>query len=103
MRTDRVPFGVKLYQELVFRSFDLFRGRSNIKRLHFLRESQYWPKERLLDWQLEKVNALLEQAKANSPFHRRRLANVRLPLKSLGELEQVPILTKDDIRKHREE
>lgn len=92
----------RIYQSLVFALFDLLRGRRNIERLRFLRESQFWPRERLRAWQLERLNALLLQARDHSSFHRERLAGTALPLASLDGLARIPILTKRDIQKNRE-
>jgi len=89
---------MNLYQDVFFRSLDLLRGRRTIERLHELRRSQHWERGRLDAWQLERLNALLLQASTNSAFYRRKLADVRLPLGSLAELDDVPILTKDEIR-----
>jgi len=92
-----------LYQKTIFPIFDLLRGRHNMERLKFLRESQFWPGEKLEAWRLERLNVLLSQAKENSQFHRNRLDRLSLPLKSLEDLQRLPILTKDEIRAHREE
>ncbi len=91
-----------LYQNVVFRLFDRARGRRNMERLRFLRQSQFWPRETLDAWRLERLNRLLLQARDHSPFHRERLASVKLPLRSLEELQSLPILTKDQIRRHKD-
>ncbi len=93
---------VKLYQGLVFPVFDLLRGRRNLERLRFLRKSQFWSRERLRAWQLEKLNALLVQARDHSSFHRARLEGVSLPLASVDDLKRLPVLTKRDIQQNRE-
>ena len=88
----------KLYQELFFKGLDKLRGRRNIERLKFLRMSQYWGTEQLERWQLTKLNQLLENAKKYSSFYSKRLSDNRLPLKSLQELESIPIFKKADMR-----
>jgi len=94
---------MNIYQDIFFRSLDMLRGRKTISRLHFLRESQYWPYERLRQWQLDRLNILLQQAKANSRFYADRLANTRLPFRHLDEIEQLPVLSKKDIQTGMEE
>ena len=91
-----------LYQNVVFPFFDLLRGRRNIERLKFLRASQFWPLAKIRSWQLEKLNALLLEARDQSPFHRDRLADAKLPLKNLEELQTLPILTKRDIQRNKD-
>ena len=83
-----------LYQDVFFRGMDAVRRRHTIRHLRFLRESQYWEPERLAAWQLERLNGLLLQARYHSPHYARSLARVRLPLRSLGELADLPKFTK---------
>jgi phenylacetate-CoA ligase len=80
----------------------MLRGRRNIERLKFLRRSQSWPRERLEEWQLEHANALLLHARASAPFYAERLTDLRLPLRSLAQMEAIPVLTKADIRQNRD-
>lgn len=89
---------MNLYQDVFFRSLDVLRGRRTIERLHFLRRSQYWDKATLDAWQLQKLNAVLQQACDHSDFYRQSLKNIRLPLTKLEELERIPVLTKTQIR-----
>jgi phenylacetate-CoA ligase len=46
--------------------------------------------------QLQRLNALLSVVQAR-PFYREQLAGVRLPLRSLDELAELPLLTKSDL------
>lgn len=94
---------MNFYQDIFFRTLDILRGRRTIKRLKFLRKSQYWSRQQIEDWQLKRVNQLLAHARANSPFYRERLKDITLPLTSLKQMEQLPLLTKADIQQHREE
>jgi phenylacetate-CoA ligase len=87
-----------LYQNIFFRSLDQLRGRNNIARLKVLRQSQYWNRERLADHQLNRLNTLLEHARQHAPFYADRLSSIKLPLQDLADIQQIPILTKDDIR-----
>lgn len=89
---------MNLYQDIFFRSLDMLRGRRTISRLHFLRRSQYWSPERLRQWQLDCLNRLLHQARANSGFYARRLSGVTLPLTHIDGIEQIPVLEKSEIR-----
>ncbi len=94
---------MNLYQDVFFRTMDFARGRKTISRLHFLRESQHWTLEKIHQWQLEKLNNLLAQAKQHSPFYRNALKSAKFPLKSLEEIQALPILTKTDIRNNQQE
>lgn len=89
---------MNLYQDVFFRALDMARGRRTIERLHFLRKSQHWDRDTLQRWQLERLNALLLQAREHSPYYARALAGCRLPLKSLDELRTLPVLDKPALR-----
>ncbi len=93
---------MNLYQDIFFRAIDLIRGRKNIKRLRFLRKSQYWPQEKLKQYQLDRLNRLLEHAVKNCPYYSQALANIKLPLKDLAEIEKIPVLTKEIIKNNSE-
>lgn len=90
----------RLLHKMLFSIADTLRGDNSIDKLCLLRKSQYWSKGVLRTWQLERINALLEHAKKNSPFYEKRLKHVVLPLKSLEFLQDIPILTKKDIRQN---
>jgi len=89
-----------LYQNVFFKGIDAVRGRETIDRLKFLRKSQFWDKSRLESWQLEQLNKLLLSSKSHSLFFAERLGNLELPLKSLEELQLIPVLTKKEIREN---
>lgn len=82
---------------------DLLRGRQTIKRLGFLRKSQFWSRDQLESWQLNRLNLLLIHASNESPFYKKRLEGIQLPLTSLEQIEQIPILTKEEIRNNGED
>ncbi len=85
---------MNLYQELFFRALNLPRRRRTIACLHALRRSQYWTPDELARWQLARLNELVLQARGHSPYYRRVLADVALPLRSVDELALLPTLTK---------
>jgi phenylacetate-CoA ligase len=91
---------MNLYQDVFFQSLDMIRGRRTIAHLRTLRRSQFWPPQELREWQLARLNALLAQARGHAPYYRQALAGLALPLKSLDELSEVPILTKRIIREN---
>lgn len=93
---------MSFYQNYLFSVLDRIRGRANMERLTFLRESQYWPPERLAAWRTERLNSLLMQARDYSPFYRERLKGLSLPLASLDDLKALPVLKKSDIKNNRE-
>lgn len=91
-----------IYQNIFFRLLDLLRGRNTLRRLKQLRKSQYWERDRLNAWQLQRLNALLDQARRNSPYYGKTLAGREFPLRSLAGLQDLPVLRKEDIRNNLE-
>ncbi|GAB4167793.1 MAG: phenylacetate--CoA ligase family protein [Calditrichia bacterium] len=94
---------VQLYQNIFFRFLDVLRARNNIKRLKFLRKSQFWSKEQIENHQLTQLNKLLNFVVRHNRFYQEFYKDLSLPLKSIQELEQFPILTKNHIRQHLED
>lgn len=93
-----IPVYNQFYQNIIFKSFDIARSRKNIKRLKFLRKSQYWSRERIQKWQLEKINDLLHTAKNFSPYYAETLKLLKLPLTSVDSFQDIPVLTKKDLK-----
>lgn len=88
---------MNLYQDVFFRGLDMLRGRRTIERLHFLRESQFWDRATLHDWQLARLNELLEHARATTDYYGHALRDTQLPLRSVEDLASLPPLTKRSI------
>lgn len=70
-----------------------------------LMESQYWPPEKMLEFQRSQLSQLLRHAKANVPFYKTRLDPV---FKENGEIDwdhwhELPIVTRADLRDKRNE
>lgn len=69
-----------------------------------LLESQYWPPERMREYQRSQLAQLLRHAKKNVPFYENRLDAV---LKPNGDIDwdrwgEIPIVKRSDLREHRE-
>jgi phenylacetate-coenzyme A ligase PaaK-like adenylate-forming protein len=56
--------------------------------------------EALKDYQLQKINEVIDYARHNSPFYRRHLASLPVtPLSVLSDIAQIPFTTSSDIAK----
>jgi phenylacetate-CoA ligase len=81
-------------------------GPADLQRRFYdmLMESQYWPPDRLRDYQRSQLAQLLRHAKAQVPFYEHRLDAV---LKPNGDVDwdrwnDIPILTRDDLQTHHD-
>jgi phenylacetate-CoA ligase len=97
-RTKGMNAGVFLYQNGFFRFLDVLRGRDNVRRLKFLRKSQFWSAKDLREWQLQRLNRLLATALADSPYYSQKLRDLKLPLESLDAIRDLPVLTRRDLQ-----
>jgi len=73
---------------------------------NFLMESQWWPAEKLQEYQNERLRIIIKHAYQNVPYYRRIFDERGLKPTDIryGEdLKLLPILTKDDIRRHFDE
>ena len=71
-------------------------------RLRFYMKSQYWDRETIERYQLQCVQNILLHAGSNVPYYRDLFRSVRFDpkkFKSLKDLEQLPLLDKESIRK----
>lgn len=85
------------FHKILFCMTDFLRGDRSIEKLRQLKKSQFWNREALMVWQLKKINIILKHAKKNSPFYKKRLKKITLPIEDLEFLQDIPILTKRDI------
>lgn len=66
--------------------------------LDLLTDSQHWPRERLEEFQLERLRALVSHAGAHVPAFRRKLSGDPPAMTSLEDVRRLPTLVKTDIQ-----
>lgn len=78
------------------------RNPSLTKQYTFLKESEQWSVDELEEYQLKQLNILLQEAIEYTPFYAEFYKDQKdlLPLKSLKDLKQFPILEKEDLLEH---
>jgi phenylacetate-CoA ligase len=80
------------------------RRRSIAKYRRFLEESQWWPRERLLEHQWQELGRMLRHAYDEVPFWRERFDQLGLKpgdIRSYSEFQALPITEKQHIRENR--
>lgn len=86
----------------------------NFSRIHgfwiyktFLKHSQYWSHERRDAHLVQEIRRTLLRAWEGSPYYRRVFENIgfdpRGDFGTLADVSQLPVLTKSDVREHRDE
>jgi len=80
---------------------DFSRGTRTMKCLKELEKSQWWPRDRILELQNQRLRQLVKHAYDNVPYYRRLFEERALSpndVDSAGDLVKLPILTKKHIR-----
>jgi phenylacetate-CoA ligase len=70
------------------------------KKYHSLLESDFWSRDKLIDYQNEKLVQLIEHAYGHVPYYRELFKKSKLQpsdIQSRADLYKIPILTKEDI------
>ena len=92
-----------------FVSSILFPAQERIKKHDTVRvhrgmeASQWWPRQRILDLQLERLQALLLDVAVHVPYYRDLFARTAFDpaaVRSVADLQALPFLTKAEIRAH---
>lgn len=76
-------------------------GSSFLRTLEFLEDSQKWSEDRLIDYQISKLRAMLRHCAAHVPYYRSSFREVGFDpenFRRLSDLRVLPLLDKDTIR-----
>jgi len=82
---------------------EAFLGTRMLKYLKELEKTQWWSPERLRELQNDKLRALIKHAYENVPYYHRTFQEKGLTvndIQAVGDLQKLPVLTKDIIRKN---
>jgi phenylacetate-CoA ligase len=92
----------RLVAGLLFPMHERIKGHDTVAVRRALEKSQWWPAERMAQWQLDRLRVLLSEAGRHVPYYRElfgRLGFAPESLSSLADLQRLPLLTKADIRR----
>jgi phenylacetate-CoA ligase len=96
---------MSMYEFLVKHVFtpvvDFHRGANTMKRLEELEDTQWWPREKILALQDERLRKLIRYAYDNVPYYRRVFEQRALKPEDIvtsGDLVKLPILTRQLVR-----
>ncbi len=71
-----------------------------------LEKSQWWPREKLLDFQWQELKKLLSHAYTHTPYWNKIFTKLNLTpddIHSIEDFQKLPLITKDDIRHHKKD
>ncbi|KCZ72831.1 coenzyme F390 synthetase [Candidatus Methanoperedens nitroreducens] len=93
----------KIFRNLLFPVMELCYGTNTQQYLSLLCKTQWWSREGLEELQNKKLRVLINHAYTNVPYYHKMFKerNIRPEdIKNKDDLEKLPILTKDIIRKN---
>lgn len=100
----------KLYTQLVssilFPLHERLKGHDTVRICRAMEDSQWWPRDQLASYQLEKLRALLQSVYHHVPYYREKLDEAGLvqgDIQRLEDLAKLPLLTKSIIRANTEQ
>lgn len=92
---------MNLYEDFYLRLNDLMTGQSVRKNYKFLLESQYWSKEKLIEYQNKKLLDLIEYSYKYVEYYTEIFDSLNLKpsdIKTKEDLHKLPILDKETLR-----
>ena len=92
-----------IYRNLIFPVMEFIKGTKIQKYLQWLNKTQWWKPRELEELQNKKLRTLIKHAYENVPYYHRLFKKLGLcpeDIKTKEDLQKVPILTKEDIRKN---
>jgi len=88
----------------VFRPWYALHGRRYYEHLRFLERSQWWGAEQIRDYQWAELKKLLKTAFDSVPYYRQKYAGACYDdIRTWDDFARLPCLTREEIRRHREE
>lgn len=95
-----------LLDSVLLPSYYGLKGRPYGRYSRFLNKSQWWPDEKLREFQWTELQKLLDTAFDHVPFYKQKYSAAgvkRSDIRSFEDFSKLPPLTREEIRAHREE
>ncbi|MGB9605600.1 MAG: hypothetical protein ACPL88_06955, partial [Bryobacteraceae bacterium] len=96
----------RLLEAVVFPLGSMARRRSYHRIRPFLEQSQWWPTDRLLEFQWGELQKLLAVAFRSVPFYQRKYARAGARLEDIrtwDDFRKLPVLTREEVNQFREQ
>lgn len=93
---------IPIFAKTLYGSQEWLLKRHSLRIVRELDESQYWPRQQLKELQLQRLRGLLTDAYTHTPYWRSLMEDLTIDVFSIGDLsalQQLPFLTKQDLRK----
>lgn len=97
------PFYTRFVSGALFPLQEKLKKHDTVRVHRELEASQWWPRKRILDLQLKRLQALLQDVAVHVPYYRELFARIGFDpaaVRSAADLQALPFLTKAEIRAH---
>lgn len=92
------------FRQVIMPFYDHLKGKGLIKHLNDYESHLKWSPEQLKNWQWQQLQKLLKHAYEHTEFYKKAWKEVGIDsyedISSMAAFEQLPIITKSDIREH---
>ena len=81
---------------------DLIRGTKILKTSRFLEQTDFWTKDKLYEYRLQKLQDLIMFSYEHVPYYRELMDSVQIKpeeIRTLEDVKKIPVSTKEMIRK----
>ena len=81
---------------------EIIKKTSIIEKLDFLKESQFWDEDKIHEYQLTKFKSIIDYSTKNVPYYEQLFKKIKLhsdDIKSIKDINKIPILTKEILQK----
>ncbi len=96
----------KILEAALLPLHDVLFGRNYFRHRIFLEKSQWWPAERLRDFQWQELQRLLKHAFEAVPYYRQKYATAGVSLRDVrnwDDFRNLPALTRQEVNTYRQE
>lgn len=95
----------RILERVLLPSHNFAKGREYVRDRRFLEESQWWPRERLLEFQWRELQSLLAHCLQSVPHYQRKYAEAGIRLDDIRTMEdfsRLPVLTRAEVNEDRD-
>jgi len=88
-------------RNIAFPLQDLYNNTSILSTRKFLLESQFWPEQKMSEYQFAKLKMLLDHAYRNVPYYNKLFRSIKLKpgdIRSFEDISAIPVLTREIAR-----
>lgn len=95
----------RFFENFLLPAHNLARGRDYVRHRNFLEKSQWWTREKLLDFQWQETRKLVEHVFKTVPYYQKKYADAGIRLEDIRSPEdfaRLPVMTRQEVNANRD-